>query len=290
MLCLCFSLTGRGASQGQGYVYSSLHLCSSLPGTQWLCNKSLMNEWRMNGVCLQQTFTELLGAQWIATDCPWDRMKAPGYCRCVLPPQRVQPSQALHWPSSFATALSGILPQAAVLCSAVLSLSVMSDSLWPHALWPARLLYPWGFSRQEYWSGLPCPPPGDLPNPGIEPRSPTLQVDSLPSEPPWKPRVLRKQTLGPQAWSHVQYHPTGLRPAREMGHRHSLCSLSLVFSPTLCKPILLPHHIETQPQNSFLPTEPPFCKSAGLPRASWKPRELELRKNVEKILKLPGYF
>ena len=47
---------------------------------------------------------------------------------------------------------------------------------------------PWGFSRQEYWSGLPCPPPGDLPNPGIEPRSPALQADSLPSEPPGKPR------------------------------------------------------------------------------------------------------
>jgi len=39
------------------------------------------------------------------------------------------------------------------------------------------------FSRQEYWSGLPCPPPGDLPNPGIKPRSPALQADSLPSEP-----------------------------------------------------------------------------------------------------------
>ena len=36
-----------------------------------------------------------------------------------------------------------------------------------------------GFSRQEYWSKLPCPPLGDLPNPGIEPRSPTLQADSL---------------------------------------------------------------------------------------------------------------
>ena len=45
-----------------------------------------------------------------------------------------------------------------------------------------------GFSKQEYWSGLPCPPPGDLPNPGIEPRSPTLQVDSLLSEPPGKPK------------------------------------------------------------------------------------------------------
>ena len=45
-----------------------------------------------------------------------------------------------------------------------------------------------GFSRQEYWSGLSCPPPGDLPDPGIKPRSPALQVDSLPTEPPGKPR------------------------------------------------------------------------------------------------------
>ena len=36
-----------------------------------------------------------------------------------------------------------------------------------------------GFSRQEYWNGLPFPPPGDLPNPGIEPGSPALQADSL---------------------------------------------------------------------------------------------------------------
>ena len=39
------------------------------------------------------------------------------------------------------------------------------------------------FSRQEYWSGLPFPPPGYLPDPGIEPRSPALQADSLPFEP-----------------------------------------------------------------------------------------------------------
>ena len=51
--------------------------------------------------------------------------------------------------------------------------------------WTARRS--WGFSRQEYWSGLPCPPPGDLPNPGIEHRSLALQADSLPSEPPGKP-------------------------------------------------------------------------------------------------------
>ena len=45
-----------------------------------------------------------------------------------------------------------------------------------------------GFSRQEYWSGLPFPSPGDLPDPGIEPRSPALQADALTSEPPGKPQ------------------------------------------------------------------------------------------------------
>ena len=44
-----------------------------------------------------------------------------------------------------------------------------------------------GFSKQEHWSGLPFPSPGDLPNPGIEPRSPTLQADALTSAPPEKP-------------------------------------------------------------------------------------------------------
>ena len=85
-------------------------------------------------------------------------------------------------------------------CYAVLSCLVVSNSLQPHGLQPSRLLSPGGFSRQEYWSGLPSLPPGDLPNPGIEPRSPTLwilyrlkhqqikpgspemQVDSLPVE------------------------------------------------------------------------------------------------------------
>ena len=68
----------------------------------------------------------------------------------------------------------------------VLSRSVVFDSLWPCGLYPTRLLCPWGFSRQEYWSGLPCPPLGDLHNPGIKPRSPFRQI-LLPSEPPGKP-------------------------------------------------------------------------------------------------------
>ena len=66
------------------------------------------------------------------------------------------------------------------------SFSVMSDSLWSHGLQSTRLLCLLKFSRQEYWNGLQCPPPWDLPNTGIEPMSTTLQADSLPSEPPAK--------------------------------------------------------------------------------------------------------
>ena len=65
--------------------------------------------------------------------------------------------------------------------------SVVSDFLQSHGLQPTRLLCPLGFSRQEYWSGQPSSSPGDLPDPGIEPGSPTLQMDSLPAELPGKP-------------------------------------------------------------------------------------------------------
>ena len=50
-----------------------------------------------------------------------------------------------------------------------------------------------GFPKEEYWSGLPFPLVGDLPDPGTEPRSPALQVDSLPSEPPGKPSLFGKE-------------------------------------------------------------------------------------------------
>ena len=65
----------------------------------------------------------------------------------------------------------------------------MSDSVTP---WTVAYQAPpsMGFSRQECWSGLPFPSPGDLPDPGIEPGSPTLQADALPSEPPGKPGVV----------------------------------------------------------------------------------------------------
>ena len=48
-----------------------------------------------------------------------------------------------------------------------------------------------GFSRQEYWSELPFPPPGDLSCPGTEPRSPALQADSLLPEPPGNPNKIQ---------------------------------------------------------------------------------------------------
>ena len=57
-----------------------------------------------------------------------------------------------------------------------------------------------GFSRQEYWSGLPFPFPGDLPNPEIKPRSPALQADSLPSEP--LPPVRKHPTVTQQRSAH----------------------------------------------------------------------------------------
>ena len=47
-----------------------------------------------------------------------------------------------------------------------------------------------GFSRQECWGGLPFPSPGNLPSPGIEPKSPALQADSLPPEPPGEPNIV----------------------------------------------------------------------------------------------------
>ena len=47
------------------------------------------------------------------------------------------------------------------------------------------------FSRHEYWSGLPFPSPEDLPDPGIEPGSPALQADALPSEPPGNPLIYK---------------------------------------------------------------------------------------------------
>ena len=73
------------------------------------------------------------------------------------------------------------------LCCAVLSPTVLPDSATPRTVTRQAPLS-MGFSKQESWSRLPRPPPGDLSNPGIEPRSPVLQADSLLSEPSGKPK------------------------------------------------------------------------------------------------------
>ena len=88
-----------------------------------------------------------------------------GFSRCTL-----------SWPLRLCNSLSSVAQSCLTVCD-------------PHELQPARLLCLWEFSIQEYWSGMPCLPPGDLPNPGMEPRSPTLEADSLSSEPPGKPML-----------------------------------------------------------------------------------------------------
>ena len=84
----------------------------------------------------------------------------------------------------------GLGPHSYTSGCVVLGHSVVSDSWWPCELWHTRLLSPWEFSRQESWSGLPCPPPGELPNTGMELRCATLQVGSLPSSHQGSPRIL----------------------------------------------------------------------------------------------------
>ena len=89
----------------------------------------------------------------------------------------------------------------------MLSCSVMSDSV--ATLWTVAPQAPlsMGFPRQEYWSGLSFPPPGELPNPGIKPESPVspaLQVDSLSTEPLGKPQIdLKKKKVQKIIWPSI---------------------------------------------------------------------------------------
>ena len=128
------------------------------------------------------------------------------------------------------------------LCAVLNLSSVVSDLLRPHGLQTSRILCPWGFSRQKYWSGLPCPPPRDLPNPGIELRSPVLQADSLPQELPGKPTVLHAP--------------------RERGSQ-PLCTSrkSTIYSdpptfPLYCLTLAVPHPCSPGPAESLSPGPP----------------------------------
>ena len=81
--------------------------------------------------------------------------------------------------------------------------SFLSDSLQPHGLEPSRFLCPWNFPGKSI-GGLPFPSPGDLPNPGIEPKSlapPALAGDTFITAPPGKP------TKGPTLWQILFFSP-----------------------------------------------------------------------------------
>ena len=122
------------------------------------------------------------------------------------------------------------------------SCSVLSDSA---ILWTVACQVPlfMGISRQENWSGLPFPSPGDLPNPGIESVSPALQADILPSEPPGK--FLRHQGMrGVQLCPGLPPTPPSPAPHPQLPSQHSASAIpatgmGLLPASPLCPPIPL---------------------------------------------------
>ena len=97
-----------------------------------------------------------------------------------------------------------------------------------------------GFSRQEYWSGLPFPSPGDLPGPGIEPGPAALEADSLPSEPPGKPQVCWFYST--KYFVHIPLFTKTMKESKPSISHHSLSLFTFThwrrkWQPT---PVLLP--------------------------------------------------
>ena len=125
----------------------------------------------------------------------------------------------------------------------------MSDSLQHSGLVPHQAPLSMGFSGKEYWSGLPCLPPGDRPNPRTEPRCPSLQVDSLLTWPPEKPNTGVGSLSLLQRIFPTQESSQGLLHCRrilyQLSHQGSLpggaaaaaVAKSLQSCPTLCDPI-----------------------------------------------------
>ena len=110
----------------------------------------------------------------------WDfRLKGPGWSawggREQSLPSFISPPLLTFWPS---------LDFTQMVRTDMHACSVMSDSLWPPWTVAHQAPRSMGFSRQKYWSGLPFPPPGNLPDPGIKPTSPTLAGGFFTVEPP----------------------------------------------------------------------------------------------------------
>ena len=129
--------------------------------------------------------------------CPWDSPGKNTGAGCHFPLQYMkvksesEVSQSCPTPSNPmdcslpGSSIHGIF-QARVLEWGAISCSVVSNSVSPSTI-ACQTPPCMEFSRQEHWNGKPFPSAGDLPEPGINPESPALQVDSLPSEPPGKP-------------------------------------------------------------------------------------------------------
>ena len=125
--------------------------------------------------------------------------------------------------------------------SCVLSRSVMSNSLRPmDCSLPGSSVHG-GFSRQEYWSGFPCPSSGDLPNPGIKPRSPALQADSSPSEPSGKPKMMWGRSGFEARTAHTRSESHTPRPTWLSGVSPRTPDWSHL--PTFSGPSLLAHSV-----------------------------------------------
>ena len=133
--------------------------------------------------CQSLSPTFLRNAFWGSSACWFTPLPAPSRKPCQLG------HGICGWEAGFVLREKTFQPAKnfAVLLSKERALHSCVQLFMTHELYPPGSLSV-EFFRQEYWSGLPLPPPGGLPDPGIEPASSALQADSLPSEPPGKPK------------------------------------------------------------------------------------------------------
>ena len=134
------------------------------------------------------------------------------------------------------------------------------------------------FFRQEYWSGLPFPSPGDLPNPGIEPRSPALQADSSPSESPGKPLTFFWMPLWGVTglfWQSSSLHSESSKPDWARGGRTlGILIIIWTWSTTHLHGDALPYPRRYQECPAYHPHPLPLC-SGSLPGPGQKRMKVE---------------
>ena len=126
----------------------------------------------------------------------------------------------------------------------------MSDSCDPMSRSPTGSSLSMRFSRQEYWNGLPFPSPGELPDPGIEPRPPALQADALPTELCGKPLVyissvqsLSCVRLFATPWTAAHQASLSITNSRSLLKLMSIESVMPSNHLSLCRPLLFPPSI-----------------------------------------------